>query len=123
MGESVHQSIEHITAKFRFRARLSLAGIGVAGGLGFVGVVATVNEIPGELAVFMGSVAALATAMNMITNWGASDGHAELARLAADGHERLNDTLSEIEQSETQIKEAVVYALDDLRERRRQQEG
>lgn len=127
MGEVVHQFSDQVTEKFKLKAHLSLAGIVIAGGLGLVGIVATVNEVDGHLAVFIGGVAALASSVSMITNWGASEGHADLAQLAVHGHERLNEAISdgfnEVEQIERETGSAVVIALDELRERRRRNGG
>lgn len=122
MEETVHASISDVTTMFRFRGFLALASGGIAGGLGFIGIVASVNQIDGNLATFIAGVAACIVAFNMITNWGASDGHCRLARLAAQGHERLNKILTNrldgIEKIERETGNAVVIALDDLRDLR-----
>lgn len=119
MGEVVHRSIDHITDKCRLKANLSLAGIGIAGGLGLVGIVATVKKVDGDLAVFMGGVAAMCCSVSMITNWGASEGHADLAQLAKYLSETIKDGFTEVEQIERETGSAVVVALDELGERRR----
>lgn len=123
MGEAVHRSIEHVTDKCRLKAHLSLAGIGIAGGLGLVGIIATVKKVDGDLAVFMGGIAAMCCSVSMVTNWGASEGHADLAQLAKYLGETIKDGFTEVEQIERQTGNAIVIALDELRERRRRHSG
>lgn len=121
-GETVHETIDDVRALFRFRAALSLVAIGIFGGIGFIGIFASVNQVDGHMAVFIGGVAACTCAFNMLTNWGAADGHSRLAQLAARGHERLceilNGRLDGIEEIERQTGNAVVYALDEVRRKR-----
>lgn len=126
MGE-VHQTIGEIAAKFDFRARLSLVAIAVFGLVGIILIIKTADRIDGNLAAFIAGVALCVCAWTMVIGWGASSHHAELARLAADGHERLHELiarrLTEIEAVERQNGRAVVVALDDLREQRRKHGG
>jgi hypothetical protein len=124
MGEVIHAAIEQEAARFEFRARLSAIVIAVFGVLGALAIAKTADEIDPSLAFFIAGVAMCVCSFTMIIGWGASRGHAELARLAASGHERMHEILAErldgIEEIERQTGEAVVYALDDLREKRSQ---
>jgi hypothetical protein len=126
MGE-VHQTIAETAAKFDFRARLSLVAIAAFGAVGALLVTETASHVDPALAAYVGGVALCVCAWTMVIGWGASSHHAELARLAADGHERLHELiaerLTEIEAVERQNGQAVVVALDDLREQRRRHGG
>ena len=127
MGEIVHQTVDEVTTHFEFRSHLSLAVIAVLGAIGLVTITVTVTEIDGHLAVFIMGVAACVCSFQMIISWGASDGHAKLARLAghghADLHDRIGERLDQIEAIERQTGDAVVVALDDLRARRSNRGG
>jgi hypothetical protein len=122
MGE-VHQTIGEIASKFDFRARLSLCAIAALGVTGTILIIKTADRIDGNLAAFIAGVALCVCAWTMVIGWGASSHHAELARFAAAGHERLHELiaerLAEIETIERETGNAVVVALDDLREQRR----
>lgn len=125
-GGTVHQTSE-VSDHFAFKAKLSIAAVMVLGALGLLAIAITVTEIDGNLAVYMAGIAACSCALTMVIAWGAASGHAELARLAITGHERLNNLIAErldnIEAIERQTGNAVVIALDDLRERRAKRGG
>jgi hypothetical protein len=123
----VHRDVKQIAAKYRFRARLSLGLIAALGATGSGLIWSTASRVDGALALFIGGVAMCVCAHTMIIGWGASDGHGDLARLAADGHERMHDLIAQrlenIEAIERQTGDAIVIALDEVRDRRRKREG
>lgn len=125
--EVVHASISQVAERFETRARQSLVVIAVFGIPGLLAVTSTADRIGtsgAALAVFIIGAQLCSSAITMIIGWGASRSHAELARLAADGHERLLELLARkldrVEAIERKTGEAVVIALDDLRQRRTQ---
>jgi hypothetical protein len=126
MGE-VHTSIEQVAAKFESRARQSLTVSVVFGAVGILSIsssVGRIDESGAALAVFIIGVHLCSNAITMIIGWGAAGGHSTLARLGAEGHEKLHGLLGKrldgIEAIERKTGEAVVIAMDDLRQRRSQ---
>lgn len=127
MDRVVHQSIDEVAGKYRFRARGSIVLAAVLGAIGLVMIAFSADKVDPALAIFIGGAALGVCAWTMIIGWGASDGHGDLARLAANGHERMHallvDRLNEIEKAERSTCNAVIVALDEVRERRRLREG
>lgn len=127
MGEIIHQTVNDTAARFEFRARLSLAVIGVFGLISVAAVATTAARVDPGLAIFIVGVAFFIAAVQMIIAWGAAGGHAELARFSACGHERLHELLADrldgIEAIERETGKSVVIAMDEFSRRRGQRGG
>lgn len=115
--DDTREEIRKAIAKLEERSKFSVAGIFVIGAVGLAAIVATIGHIDPYLAFFMIGVAALfGGAFILLIGWGALNGHVLLARLLDHGFGRVEET-------EKEVVEAVVIAMDDLRQKRRTQNG
>jgi hypothetical protein len=126
--ETVHgDPIDHPSDRFSFRSQLSIAMIGVFALGGTLGVAMTASRLDPARAIYDASIGSWICAIVMVVCWGASDGHAKLARIACRGHERVVEILTRrldgIEEIERETGNAVVIALDEVRKRRSQRNG
>lgn len=125
--ETVHgDPIDHPSDQFTFRAHLSLAMIALFGAGGVLAIASTADRIDPARAIYDAGIGSCICAIVMVICWGASEGHARLARIACRGHERvvqiLTHRLEGIEEIERETSKSVVVFMDEF-DRRRTQHG
>lgn len=105
--------------KFDSLKRAALGMGALTGAVGGIAVAQVADRLDPALAIYIGGMTLMQAALVItVIGWVGSGNHATLARLVTRG-------FTGIEEKEEKISEAVVYALDDLRDlrQRRSQRG